>query len=222
MAGVMKIRVLIADDHHLVRAGIAALLANQPDIEVVGEAADGLQAIEKVKLLKPDIVLMDINMPLMNGIEAAHRIVHGEPPVKVLILTQYEHEEYVRRVIQSGASGYILKNSLTGDLMLAIHAVQMNEKFFTPSISSLIVQTFVKQTLGEAPQKTTRELTHREMEILQLIAEGNTNQQIAEKLFISVRTVEFHRANILDKVGVHDVAGLVKYAIQKKIIRIDE
>ncbi|MBI3195525.1 MAG: response regulator transcription factor [Ignavibacteriae bacterium] len=216
-----KIKVLIVDDHHVVRAGIVALLNNQPDIQVVGEAEDGLDAIEKVRALSPNIVLMDISMPNMNGIEATYRIKKHHAGVNVLVLTQYENEEYIKRVLQCGASGYILKNSLTGDLLKAIRTVHSGEQFFTPAISKIIIDSFVKQSNIPDYKVKEIELTPREREILQLIAEGNTNQQIADKLFISVRTVEFHRANIIEKLGVHDVAGLVKYAIQKGLVRVE-
>ena len=221
MKKIPKIKVLIVDDHHLVRAGIAALLDNQADIEVVGEAGDGFEALEKVKALSPQVVLMDISMPKMNGFEATRRITRGYPTVKVLILTQYEQEEYIKRVMQSGASGYVLKNSVADELLQAIRTVNAGEQFFTPLISKSIIESYIKQATGQISHRSSAELTPREREILQLIAEGVTNQQIANKLFISVRTVEFHRANIMAKLGVHDVAGLVKYAIQKKLIQFD-
>ncbi len=221
MAAVQKIRVLIADDHHLVRAGIAALLRNEKDIQVVGEAESGLDAMEKAKTLNPHIVLMDISMPNMDGIEATHRITHGDKPAKVLVLSQYEHEEYIKRVMQSGASGYLLKNTVFDELIRAIRAIHRGEQFFTPSIAKTMIESYVKQASGQVSETNTVVLTHREREILRLVAEGRTNQQIANKLHISVRTVEFHRANLTEKLGVHDTASLVKYAIQKKIISLD-
>lgn len=221
LATTTKIRVLIVDDHHLVRAGIAALLKNLKDIEVVGEAGSGLGALSKLKQLKPDVVLMDISMPEMDGLEATERVMEAEPGTKVLALTQYEQEEYVRRIMRAGARGYVLKSSLADELMTAIRAVHRGETFFTPSISKLMVQSYVKHAAGQLTKKETVELTDREREILRLIAQGHTNQQIAKKLYISVRTVEFHRANLVQKVGTNDVATLTKYAIQKKLITLD-
>lgn len=216
-----KIRVAIVDDHQLVRAGIAALLRNEPDIEVVSEASDGLEVLAKLKTLSPDVVLMDISMPTMNGIEATTRIRQAGGAVKVLVLTQYDHEEYIKRVLQAGASGYILKNAIAEELLRGIRAVHRGEQFFTPDISRVMVESYLKQATGTPAGTKNGTLTGRERQILQFIAEGNTNQQIAQRLFISVRTVEFHRANIIEKLGVHDTASLVKKAIQMKLITID-
>jgi len=218
MTSTSKIRVFIVDDHQLVRAGIAALLKNQKDIQVVGEAGSAMGAINKCSQLHPHVVLMDISMPEVDGIEATEKLLKQNPTARVLALTQYDHEEYVRRIMRAGASGYLLKNSLADELLRAIRAVHRGQTFFTPAISNLMVQAYVKQAANQSTQKQQIHLTEREREILRLIAEGNTNQQIAKKLFISVRTVEFHRANLIQKVGVHDVASLVKYALQHKII----
>jgi two-component system response regulator NreC len=216
-----KIRVLVVEDHHLVRAGIVALLNNERDIHVVGEADNGLDAVQKAKDLSPHVVLMDISMPTMDGVEATYQITNAKPMTKVLVLTQHDNEEYIKRVMQSGASGYLLKVSVAEELLRAIRAVYRGEQFFTPSLSKLMIDSYVKHAKGELPQKGYVSLTHREREILKLIAEGSTNQQIAVKLNISVRTVEFHRANLTAKIGVHDTVGLVKYAIRRKIISVD-
>ncbi len=215
-----KIRIAIVDDHHLVRAGIAALLRNETDIEVINEASNGLDILEQLKKYTPDIVLMDISMPTMNGIEATMRIRSSGLPTKVLVLTQYDHEEYIKRVMHAGASGYLLKSAIAEELLRGIRAVHKGEQFFTPSVSKVMMESYIRQATGQG-QTRAASLTNREREILQLIAEGHTNQQIAQKLFISVRTVEFHRANIIEKLGVHDTAGLVKCAIQMKIISLD-
>lgn len=218
MTSSSKIRVLIVDDHHLVRAGIAALLKDQKDIHVVGEAGSAIGAINKCAQLHPHVVLMDISMPEVDGIEATEELLKQNPAVKVLALTQYDQEEYVRRIMRAGARGYLLKNSLADELLKAIRAVHRGETFFTPAISNLMVHAYVKQAASQSTQKEQIHLTEREREILRLIAEGNTNQQIAKRLFISTRTVEFHRANLIQKVGAHDVASLVKYALHHKII----
>jgi two-component system, NarL family, response regulator NreC len=213
-----KITILIADDHDLVRAGIAALLKGERDIQVVGEADDGREALEKVRSLSPRIVLMDLTMPEMDGMEATRLITQDFPNTKVLVLTQHEHEEYIRRVINSGASGYLVKNSLAGDLLRAIRAVHKGEKYFDPVVNRVMADAYVRMAAGDKQESII--LTKRETEILRFIAEGNTNQQTASKLHLSVRTVEFHRANIAQKIGKHDTASLVKYAIQQGMVKL--
>jgi DNA-binding NarL/FixJ family response regulator len=213
-----RISVLIADDHHLVRAGIAALLASEHDMQVVAEVANGEEAVETAAGFASLVVLMDITMPGMDGIEATRRITHANPSARVLVLTQHDHEVYVQRAVQSGASGYVLKTSVAEDLRRAIRAVARGEQYFAPSVSKLMVESYVRSATGQAAPKSTIELTPRETEILQLIVDGHTNQAIAKRLHISVRTVEFHRANLAEKIGVRDTAGLVKYAIQKRIV----
>ncbi|MGA9115815.1 MAG: response regulator transcription factor [Bacteroidota bacterium] len=215
------IGVLIAEDHHLVRAALAALLRGEHDIHVAGEAADGLEAVEKAAQLHPRVVLMDISMPRLDGIEATARIVQSPHPPRVLVLSQYDHEEYIRRVVQAGASGYILKNGSAEDLKNAIRAVARGEQFFAPSVSKVMVDSFLRLASGQPQERVKSALTNRETEILRLIVDGSTNQQIAQKLSISVRTVEFHRGNILEKTGVKDTAGLVKYAIQRKLVVLE-
>ena len=216
-----KIRVLVADDHNLVRAGIISLLANQEDIEVVGEAANGKEAVDKVKSMKPDIVLMDITMPVMDGIKASQQVGKVSPSTRVLVLTQYEQEEYIRRVMNSGVSGYILKSSLVDDLTTAIRTVHCGKRFITPAVSEKLMDAYIKNSTGSRGSKPFVQLTNRETEILQQVAEGLSNLQIATKLSISVRTVEFHRTNIMEKLGVHETASLVKYAIVNKLIDLD-
>jgi len=216
-----KIRVLVADDHHLVRAGIVSLLASQDDIEVVGEASNGKEAVEKAKSLLPDIVLMDITMPMMDGIKASGQVARVSPATRVLVLTQYEQEEYIRRVMSSGVSGYILKSSLVDDLTTAIRTVHSGKRFVTPAVSEKLVDAYIKNTTTPRGPKAAVQLTNRETEILQHVAEGLSNLQIASKLCISVRTVEFHRTNIMEKLGVHETASLVKYAIVNKLIDLN-
>ena len=216
-----KIKVLIADDHPLLRAGVASLLMKERDIQIVAEVDNGRAAIQKTKELAPDVVLMDITMPDIDGFDATSRIARGGGKTRVLVLTQHEHEEYVKRIMQAGASGYILKSAIAGELIKGIRAVYSGEQFFTPAISRIMVESYVKHARGKVAQPQSVVLTNREREILQRIAEGKTNQQIANQLSISVRTVEFHRANISAKIGAHDTASLVKFAIQKKIITLE-
>lgn len=216
-----KIKILVSDDHNLVRQGIVALLNVESGLEVIGEASDGFEAVRLAKKLNPDIVIMDLSMPNLNGLEATHQIKRDVPDVKVLILTQHENEEYVMQIIKAGASGYVLKTSVSDDLIKAITEIQKGEKFFSPSISRMILDDYIKRTQGLHTETKAPELTHREKEVLQLIAEGRTNQEVAGKLFISVRTVEFHRANMMHKLQLSDLAGLIKYAIQKGIVQIN-
>lgn len=213
-----RTRIVIADDHELVRAGIAALLADVKDIEVVAEAANGKEAVEKVKALAPDIVLMDISMPTMDGIKAAKEISEISKSTKVIMLTQYEEVGYIQRVMHSGVSGYILKNSLVGELSRAIRAVRGGKHYITEAVSEVMMNAYLKPADGTEAHKNQKRLTKREEEIMQCISEGFSNQQIAGKLFISVRTVEFHRTNIMEKLGIHDTVNLVRYAIQRKLM----
>ncbi len=212
---------MVADDHNLVRQGIVALLNVESDMQVIGEASDGIEAVRLAKKFNPDIVIMDLSMPNLNGLEATHQIKRDASDVKVLILTQHENEEYVMQIIKAGASGYVLKTSVSDDLIKAIKEIQKGEKFFSPSISRMILDDYIKRTQGLQTENKAPELTHREKEVLQLIAEGRTNQEVAKKLFISVRTVEFHRANIMHKLQLNDLASLIKYTIQKGIVQIN-
>jgi DNA-binding NarL/FixJ family response regulator len=215
------LRIVVVDDHHIVRAGIVALIGRERDMQVVGEADNGRAGIEKVRALSPHVVLMDITMPLMDGIKATQEISNLKPAPKVLVLTEHEQEEYIKRLMQAGANGYLLKSSLAEDLIRAIRSVQKGESFFAPSVSRVMVESFIRTSPFEDSRRFSRDLTDREREILRHIAEGETNLQIAKKLFISVRTVEFHRANLIEKTGVRDIAGLIKYAIQKRLISFE-
>jgi NarL family two-component system response regulator LiaR len=213
-----KIRVLIADDHHLVRAGIVALLREDPQIEIVGDAADGKEAVSKAKTLMPNIALVDIAMPIMNGIEATQAITRTCPDVKVLVLSQHESEEYVQRMVEAGAKGYLLKNSLAQDLLTAVHVVNDGEQFFVSPVSELMISSYLRKTTDA---KSGPSLTKREKEILKLVADGLTSQQIADRLYIGLRTVQYHRTNIHAKLQIRDTAGLVKYALQHKLIDLE-
>ena len=214
-----RIRVLLADDHTILRDGIRALLVDQADIEVIGEAEDGLSTVKMAAKLKPDLVIMDIAMPLLNGLEATRQIQRDYPQVKVLILTMHENEEYIRQVLAAGALGYVLKDAAAHDLLGAIRAVQRGEAVLSPAITRLVIEDYLRW--GDIrPAGTSNGLTPREREILQLIAEGYTNKEIAEILSLSVKTIQSHRSNLMSKLDLHDRGELIKYAIQKKIIDI--
>jgi two-component system response regulator NreC len=216
----MVIRVLLADDHTIVRQGLKALLNAEPDIEVVGEAADGWAAIQQAETLMPDVVLMDITMPRLNGLEATRRLKKLLPQVKVLVLTVHTNEEYVREILRAGAAGYILKEAAVGELVTAVRAVARGDSFLSPAVSKIVVEDLARgrEWNGDTVFDT---LTPREREVLQLIGEGHTNQEIAEILAISVKTVETHRAQLRRKLDIHDRAGLIYYAIRKGLTRMD-
>jgi two-component system response regulator NreC len=215
------IRVMLVDDHTILREGVRALLASEPEIVVVGEASDGQEALDKVEALRPDIVLMDMVMPRMNGLEATGHIKRRHPEVKVLILSMYDDDEYVQQVIQAGASGYLLKGMAADDLILAIREVQAGSSFLNPTVAAKLIEDYVRRVRGDADDSTGEPLTAREREVLKLIAEGNTNQEIADVLCLSRKTVESHRSNIMRKLDLHDVTELVKYALRKGLIRLD-
>jgi len=214
-----KIHILLADDHTILRDGIRALIAGEPDMLVIGEAEDGHTAVKMALQLEPDVVLLDIAMPLLNGLEATRQIKRDNPNIKILVLTMHENEEYIRQVLASGAMGYILKDAAARDLLSAIRAVQRGEAVLSPAITRLVIEDYLRW--GELQTTSTENgLSPREREILQLIAEGYTNKQIAGILSIAVKTVQTHRANLMKKLDLHDRGELIKYAIQKKIIDI--
>jgi DNA-binding NarL/FixJ family response regulator len=214
-----SIRVLLADDHTILRDGIRSLLEDEPDIEVIGEAEDGHSAVRMTEQFEPDVVVMDIAMPLLNGLEATRQIKRNNPQVKVLILTMHENEEYIRQVLATGAMGYILKDAAARELLGAIRAVHRGEAVLSPAITRLVIEDYLRW--GEPqPEVISNGLSAREREVLQLIAEGYTNKQIGEILCISVKTVQAHRNNLMQKLDLHDRGELIKYAIQKKIIEI--
>lgn len=213
-----KIRVLIADDHTIVREGVKMILARESDIEVVGEASDGSQALELVERLKPTVVVMDISMPGMGGIEATQKVKERHPRVNVLALTMHEDESYVFQLLRAGASGYVLKRAAAQDLVQAVRAAARGEAFLYPSVARKVVEDYLRRVeVGEERERYDG-LTGREKEILTLIAEGLANQEIAQKLYISIKTVQTHRAHILEKLGLHDRTELVRYAIRKGLI----
>ena len=214
------IKVVVADDHTILRQGIKALLDNQAGIEVIGEAKDGREALTLIERLQPDVILMDIAMPGLNGLEATRRIKKKFPKIKVLVLTMYTNEEYVFQILQAGANGYLVKETAFQDLISAITAVYRDEAFMSPSISKKVINRYT-QRAQKTNDTTCDVLTTREREVLQLIAEGSSSKKIAEALFISPKTVETHRTHIMDKLNIHNRTDLVKYAIRKGIVDID-
>ena len=214
-----KIRILIADDHTLFRNGICALLEDEQDMLVVGEAENGRDAVRLADQLKPHVALMDIAMPLLNGLEATRQIKREHPEINVLVLTMYDHEEYFREVLEVGASGYIIKRAAATELVSAIRAVYNGEAVLSPAITRLLLEGYLsRDTHREVDDPNA--LSSREREVLQLIAEGKTSREIAELLHLSVKTVQSHRTNLMQKLDLHDRGELIKYAIQKKIIEL--
>ena len=213
-----KIRIVLADDHTVVRQGIRSLLQQDASIDVVGEAENGQDAVLVAKKTLPDVVLLDISMPILNGVQATRQIRKFNPKIKILILSMYNDEEYVREVFHAGAAGYILKQTTGSDLIRAIKEVNRGNAYLSPSIAKYLVSDYRESVKGGKSGREQTGLTPREIEVLQLIAEGNSNKKIAEQLFISIKTVETHRQKIMDVLKIHDVAGLTRYAIAKRII----
>ncbi|MGI5836787.1 MAG: response regulator [Chloroflexota bacterium] len=213
------IKVLLVDDHAILREGIRALLALSKDIEVVGEAGDGQQAIEQVQQLTPDVVLMDIAMPGLDGLEATRRIKERFKNVKVLILTQHENREYVFPILKAGADGYVLKKAAGTELISAIRAVNEGGAFLYPTVAKTVVEDYLRPD-GTVTDRRHPRLTDREIEVLKLVAEGKSNREIADLLCLSPKTVNGHRTNIMDKLDLHNRTELVKYAIRTGLIQL--
>jgi DNA-binding NarL/FixJ family response regulator len=217
------IRIILADDHALVRSGFRALLQNIPGVQVVAEAGDGREALELIEKHQPDLVLMDIAMPGLNGLEALTRVRKEFPKVRVVVLSMHSNEEYVLQALQAGAAGYLLKDSATPELELAVKAVVQGKSYLSPSISKQVIDEYLHRTnpdqeMPGSPLDVFGQLTPRQREVLQLIAEGNTTPQIARALNISVKTVETHRLQLMERLNIHDIAGLVRYAIRMGMV----
>ncbi len=209
-----KIRVLLVDDHAIMRDGISALLDLQDDIEIVGEASEGKEAIEKARELVPDVVVMDISMPEMDGLEATRRIKKKDPTVKVLVLTQHDDREYILSTIKSGSDGYLPKRALGSELVAAIRAIHQGHSFLYPSATGALIEDYRRQVEKEPYDR----LTEREREVFRLIADGHTSREIVDMLFISLKTVHNHRAKIMEKLNIHNRSELIKFAIRKGLV----
>jgi two-component system response regulator NreC len=213
-----KLRILLADDHIVMRTGLRALLERQPNLEVVGESDNGRETVALADSLKPDVVVMDVGMPILSGIEATQTIVTQNPTVAVVILSMHADESYVMRALKAGARGYLLKDSAAADLIGAIQAVSQGKSFFSPKVSRILAEDYVRVLKQKGAVDIYDLLTSREREILQLLAEGKTNKEVATALNISPYTVETHRSHILQKLNLHNSAELVLYAVRKGII----
>lgn len=212
-------RILLVDDHEIVRHGLRNLLSAQPGWEVCGEAADGREAVSQTETLKPDLVILDISMPRLNGLEATRRIRKISPKTSVLILTMHESQQVVRDVLDAGALGYVLKSDAGRDLVAAVDALRQHRTFFTSKVARLVLDGYLRSHLEPARKAATRDpLTPREREIVQLIAEGKSTKEVAVELGVSVKTAETHRTNIMRKLEIHSVGELIRYALRNKIV----
>lgn len=213
-----KTRILLADDHQLMRSGVRLMLERESDLTVVGEAADGREAVALAKSLKPEVVVMDIGMPNLNGIEAAHQMTQEFPDLAIVMVSMHSDESYVLRALKAGARGYLLKDSAEADLIKAVHAVAGGKSFFSPAVSKLLLDDYVRKLKRSGTEDAYDLLTPREREILQLIAEGKSNKDIANLLNLSVYTVESHRANLMEKLNLRGLPELILYAVRRGII----
>ena len=213
------LRILLADDHTVVRQGLRKILEERPDWEVVAEAGDGRDAVRKAEEIKPDIAIVDIGMPLLNGVETTRQIVKKSPSTRVLVLTMYSDEVYVNEALQAGASGYLLKEAADADLLNAVGVVSQGKSYFSPGVAKVMLDDYVRQLSDKGANDRYSLLSDREREVFQLIAEGKANKEIATILSISPSTVETHRARIMEKLDLHSAAEIVLYAVRRGVIR---
>jgi DNA-binding NarL/FixJ family response regulator len=216
---VKKIRVLLADDHKLIRAGLRLVVEQHPEFSVVGEADDGMQAVALAQTLKPEIAVLDIGMPNLNGIEASRQICETQPDTRVVILSMHSDEAYLLRALKAGAKGYLLKDSAEADLAKAIQAVAEGKSFFSPAVSKILLEDYLRKLQRKGVEDSYDLLSPREREILQLVAEGKSSKEIANLLDLSVYTVDTHRANVMEKLNLRGVPELILYAVRKGIIQ---
>jgi RNA polymerase sigma factor (sigma-70 family) len=217
----MRITVYIADDHTIVRDGLNVLLSEQPDIEVVGDAADGRETVRQVVELEPDVVLMDINMPQLNGIEATRQITENCPTTRVVILSMYATQEHIFRALQAGARGYLLKESAGIDVVRAVREIMSGKRYLSEKISEEVINEYVRLRDQVDEDDSLSRLSPREREVLQLVVEGKSSAEIAESLYLSPKTVETYRSRLMQKLEIHDIPGLVKFAIQQGLTTLD-
>jgi two-component system response regulator NreC len=213
------LRILLADDHGIVRRGLKSLLESRPGLEVIGEAADGLEALRLCGELSPDLLIIDISMPKMNGIEVASRVQKLERPPGIIILSMHADESYIMRALGAGARGYLVKDATDEDLLPAVKAVAAGKPFFSPAVSAILMEDYVRQLRTRGLSDSYELLTDREREVLQLLAEGRSNKEVAALLDVGLSTVETHRANLMQKLSLHNTAEIVLYAVRKGIIR---
>jgi len=215
---VNQIRIVLADDHTVIRSGLKLLLERQPDLIVAGEAENGREAVEAAERLRPAVMVLDIAMPMLNGIEATRQIVAAHPSISVVILSMHSDEGYVMRALNAGAKAYLLKDSAEADLIRAVRAVNEGKSFFSPAVSRVLLEDYVRQMKQKGAEDSYELLTNREREVLQLIAEGKANKEISAILNLSLHTVETHRTHILQKLNLHSVPELILYAVRKGMI----
>lgn len=215
-------RILVADDHEVVRRGLCALLQNQPDWEICGEATNGREAVEKAVKLNPDVVILDVGMPNLNGLEATRQIVKAKPQIRILILTLHDSDQLVQEVLNAGARGFLLKSDAARDLVTAVEALRNNKIYFTPKVASMVLEGYLRRNTPDVPpeEPPRSRLTPREREIVQLLAEGKSSREVADALGLSIKTAETHRANIMRKLNLHSVSDLVLYAVRNNIVHV--
>jgi two-component system, NarL family, response regulator NreC len=214
----VTIKILIADDHDVVRAGLRFLLQRQEDMEIVGEASDGRQVVRLAEALNPSVIVMDIAMPQLNGIDAAAQILNRDPEIKIIVLSMYADEEFLIRALSAGVKGYLLKDAVQADLPRAVRAVATGRSFFSPAIAQTLAEDYVRQLQNKGIEDSYELLTEREREVLQLLAEGKSNKEVATLLNVSPYTVETHRTHLMQKLNLHNTADIVLYAVRKKIV----